>query len=243
MIGAVRSEVRKMLTVRATYLLAAGAAGIALITVFAAEAGVSPEAGTRLAEQQSWFFTSLLTRLVFVMLGIRVVTEEYRYGTITPSLLATGPRGRLLTAKLVAASAAAVVMAVLAQVTLVVAVAVVSAQNGLSLTLTGEDAAAMAGMLAAAALFAALGVGIGTLVRQPVPVTVGAVFWLLLGEDLLHLQIGDAAEYLPGFAGLALTAAPGATEAGPLLGAAVLLGWVAAATLAAAALLRRRDVG
>jgi ABC-2 type transport system permease protein len=242
MTGAVRAEVRKMLTVRTTYLLAAGAAAIAVITVLTAGGGQGVQAGTPLAEQQSYFFTSLLTRLVFVLVGIRVVTEEYRYGTITPSLLAAGSRGRLLVAKLVAAAGAAVGIALLAQATLVIALTVVSAQNGSSPTLTTGDAAAAAGLLGAAALFAALGVGLGVLVRQPVPATVGAVVWLVLGEDLLHVRFGDAVEYLPGYAGLAMAAADGATSTGPLLGAAVLLGWVTVVALAGAAVLHRRDV-
>ena len=241
--GAIRSEVRKMMSVRTTYLLAAGAAGLAVVTVVGTGGAAASELAKPLHEQQSWLFTVLLTRLLFVLLGIRLITEEYRYGTLTPSLLAIGSRGRLLCAKLVAASAVAVVMAVLAQLALVAAVTVSAAQRSVSVAITADDARAMLGMVAAAALYAAVGVGIGTIARQPVPVTVGAVFWLLLGEELLAVNLPDAVDVLPGYAGMGLAASDvAATGPGPLAGAVVLLAWAATAALAAAALLHRRDV-
>jgi ABC-2 type transport system permease protein len=243
MTGAIRSELRKLLTLRTTYLLAAGAAAIAVFTVVGSGAGAAIDTGTALPEQQSYLFTTLLTRLVFVLVGIRVITEEYRYGTITPSLLATGSRLRLLIAKLAAAATAAIVMALLAQLALVVALTLLGEQTTPGPLVTADAASALGGMLGAAALFAALGVALGMLVRQPVPATVGAVVWLLLGEDLLQVRFGEAVEYLPGYAGLALAGAAEATSVAPALGGMVLAGWVTAVLLPAALLLRRRDVG
>jgi ABC-2 type transport system permease protein len=242
MTGAVRSELRKMLTLRTTYLLAAGAAAIAVFTAVGSGAGEAIDTGTPLPEQQSYLFTTLLTRLVFVLVGIRVITEEYRYGTITPTLLATGSRLRMLVAKLVAAATAAVAMALLAQLALVLALTILGEQATPGPLLTADAGAALLGMVGAAALFASLGVALGVLVRQPVPATVGAVVWLLLGEDLLQVSFGDAVEYLPGYAGLALAGAADATSVDPVIGAVVLAGWVAAVLVPAALLLRRRDV-
>ena len=240
----VRAELRKMLTVRTTYLLAAGAAAVAVLTVFAGGSGDPADAGRPLWEQQSWFFTTMLTRLLLVLLGIRIVTEEYRYGTLTPALLVTGSRTRLLLAKVLAAALGALTLVLVAQLSLVVASMVFWAQRGVGLALTPADAAAMAGMAAAGVLYAALGVGLGFLLRQPVPATVGAVIWLLVGEDLLGIRIGDAAQYLPGYAGLALAVGPQAAGTGSLaVSAAVLIGWTTAAVLGGGLLLRRRDVG
>lgn len=243
MTGAIRSELRKMLSLRTTYLLAGGAAAIAVFTVVGSGAGQVIDTSTPLPEQQSWLFTSLLTRLVFVLVGIRVITEEYRYGTLTPSLLATGSRLRLLVAKLVAAAAAAVVMALLAQLALVVALTVLGEQGGRGALLTAGAGTSLAGMAGAAALLAAFGVALGALVRQPVPATVGAVVWLLLGEDLLQVRLGTAADYLPGYAGLAMSGAADATGLGPAAGAAVLVGWLLLVLVPAAFWLQRRDVG
>lgn len=241
MSGTIRSEFRKMLTVRTTYYLGGGAAAIALLAVLGSGAEQTIDSGIPLAEQQSYFVTSLLTRLVFVLVGIRVVTEEYRYGTITPSLLAAGSRMRLLGAKVVAASLAAVAMALLAELTLVVALTALGEGSGAAVS--AGDGAVLAGMVGSAALFAAFGVALGALIRQPVPATVGAVVWLLAGEDLLQVQFGQAVEYLPGYAGLTMAGAEQVTSLAPAVGAVVLFGWVTAALIPAAAWLQRRDVG
>jgi ABC-type transport system involved in multi-copper enzyme maturation permease subunit len=240
--NAIRSEIRKLLSVRTTYGLLGVAVAIALLTTLSADGNSAAEAAKPLWEQQSWLFTSLLTRLLFVILGIRLVTEEYRYGTLTPSLLATGSRPRLLVAKLLTAAGASVLMAGVAVVTVVAASTMFWAQYGVSFVLTGDDALAMSGMMVAAGLYGALGVGIGAVVRQPVPATVGAVLWLVFGEEVLRTRIGDAVNWLPGHAGLGLAVLPGAEAGQHALVGLALLGWVAAAAAAALVILRRQDV-
>jgi ABC-2 type transport system permease protein len=239
---AIRSEVRKLLTVRTTWALAGLAVAIALLTTVGADGEDAVEAAKPLWEQQSWLFTSLLTRLLFVVVGIRLITEEYRYGTLTPSLLATGSRTRLLGAKLLTAAGASVAIALLALLTLVTASTVFWAQHDVSLVLTADDALAMAGLTAAAALYGALGVGIGTVVRQPVPATVGAVLWLVLAEEVLRTRLGDAVGWLPGHAGMGLAVLPGVEDGRHLLVGVALLGWVLVAAAAGLVLLRRQDV-
>lgn len=239
---AVRAEVRKLLSLRTTYALAALAVVIALLTALGGDGDNPVEAAKPMWEQQSWLFTSLLTRLVFVVLGIRLVTEEYRYGTLTPSLLATGSRSRLLGAKLLTAAGASVAIALLAQLALVTGATVFWSQHDVSFVLTGEDALAMAGMAAAAAMYGALGAAVGAIVRQPVPATAGAVFWLLFGEEVLRSRIGDAAAWLPGNAGIGLAILPGHEQWWHALVGVALLGWVAVAAVGALVLLRQRDV-
>jgi ABC-2 type transport system permease protein len=238
----IRSEVRKLLSVRTTYALAGLAVGVATVTAFAGDGTDPVEAAKPLWEQQAWLFTSLLTRLLFVVLGIRLITEEYRYGTLTPSLLAGGSRTRLLGAKLVTAAVASAALAGLAVLSLVAASTVFWAQHDVTLALTGEDALAIAGLIAAAALYGVLGVGIGTLVRQPVPATVGAVLWLVLAEEVLRTRLGDAVNWLPGHSGLGLAMMPGIDSGRHVLVGAALLGWAVLAAGAGMALLRRQDV-
>jgi ABC-2 type transport system permease protein len=242
MMNALRSETRKLLSVRTTWALAALAVAIPVLLVLGGDGDNAAEAAKPLWEQQSWLFTALLTRLLFVVLGIRVVTEEHRYGTLTPSLLATGSRTRLLGAKVAVAAAASVALAALATVSLVTTSVVFWAQQGFDFAVTGEDAMAMAGLAAAAALYGALGVGIGAVVRQPVPATVGAVFWLVFAEEVLRGRLGDAVNALPGHAGIGLAVLPGADEAWQGLVGLALLGWAASFVGAGLLLLRRQDV-
>ena len=240
--NAYRAELRKLTSTRTPYLLVALGALVAVLTAVGADGNDAQEAAKPLWEQQSWLFTSLVSRLLFVVLGIRIVTEEFRYGTLTPSLLAAGSRTRLLTAKVAAAVTGAVVLSAVAQLVLVVSASVFWAQHGHDFSLTGEDALAMAGAVVAAALYGALGVGVGTLVRQPVPATVGAVFWLLFAEEVLRGRLGDVGNALPGTAGMGLMIAPALEQAWHALIGLALAGWAAAAVVAAGVTLRRRDV-
>jgi ABC-2 type transport system permease protein len=239
----IHSEVRKLLSVRATYGFVAGAALLALLSVLGSGSGqTAADLALPLSEQQGWFFTSLLTRVVFVVLGVRIVTEELRYRTITPSLLATPARGRLLAAKAVTAAGAGVVLAVVAQLTLLAAATLLWTAAGATLHVGAADVAAMAGMAGGAALYGVLGVGIGAVVRSSVVATVGAVVWLMLVEDVLRLRIGEAVDYLPGHAGILLASAPDGATAAQAAGGATLLGWAVLATVLGAVLLRQRDV-
>lgn len=240
--NAIRSELRKLLSVRTTWALAAMAVAVAALATFGADGNDPVEAAKPLWEQQSWLFTALLCRLLFVVLGIRLVTEEHRYGTLTPSLLATGSRRRLLVAKVVTAAAASVVIAALAVLTVVTASTVFWAQHDVSFVLTGEDALAIGGLLVGAALYGALGVGIGAIVRQPVPATVGAVLWLVFAEEVLRTRLGDVANALPGHAGMGLAVLPGAEQGWHALVGLALLGWAVLAAAVGLAVLRRQDV-
>lgn len=107
----------------------------------------------------------------------------------------------------------------------------------------GDYALLLAGGAAAAALWAAIGVGVGAVVRNPVPTVVGICTWLLFVEGLLVGEagsIGDVGRYLPGALG---NAASGQV---PMLapGLAVLLLALYAAAAAAAGWVAttRRDV-
>ena len=74
----IAAESRKLTTTRTPYLLLAGVIAMAVISVI--DPGHS--AGTfqkPFHEQTFVFFTALLTRVLILVLGIRAVTDEWRY--------------------------------------------------------------------------------------------------------------------------------------------------------------------
>src|SRR6266511_6389838 len=64
------------------------------------------------------------------------------------------------------------------------------------------------GAAVAAALWAAIGVGVGALVRHQVPALIGICAWLLFVEGLLAgdlVGLGDVGRFLPGAAALEIS--------------------------------------
>lgn len=137
------------------------------------------------------------TSTIFALiLGILVVTWEYRHGTITQTFLAAPRRERVVGAKLLVALVAGVVLAVLA---LAVAFAIGRIWLGDLAVEPGQWE--LAGrMLVAAALWAALGVGLGVLVQTQVGGIVISFIWFLIVEPLIGFRFDDLADYLPGAA-------------------------------------------
>ena len=97
----IRSEWIKLRTLRTTWILAALAILTAMAITGAATGSVKP--GTSAFERVDLLLTPapLLVRLFVIVLGIMAFSNEYRYGTIIPSLSAAPIRGELLGAKLI----------------------------------------------------------------------------------------------------------------------------------------------
>jgi len=182
--------------------------------------------------------------LLFVILGIRAVGDEFAYDTITPSLQVDANRARLLGAKAVTYAGAAALYAVIALGILVPAAIVIVHTRHLDVAISaGPVMAAAVGSLAAVVLWAAIGVALGAVVRHRVPVLVGTLVWLAILETGLHGPLKSAAKFLPGQLTSALTRAGGSDPKlfGPVV-ATALMAALAAILLSAGAASLRRDI-
>jgi hypothetical protein len=182
--------------------------------------------------------------LLFVILGIRALGDEFAYDTVTPSLQVDPNRSRLLAAKALTYAGAAALYAVVALGILVPAAAVIVHARHLDVAISaGPVMAAAAGSLAAVVLWATIGVALGAIVRHRVPVLVGTLVWLAILETGLHGALKSTAKFLPGQLTSALTGATGSDPKlfGPVV-AAALLGALTAALLAAGGVSLRRDI-
>jgi ABC-2 type transport system permease protein len=246
--GLLRSELLKIGTTRgwwAYLIVLVGLVGI----------GSAAEVGSRSLDERSGLdFQFALVDLVgiasllAIILGITIVTTEFRHGTITPTLLATPGRERMLAGKAIAGVLVAIFFAVLAFAVIGAVAAVWVSIDGGDLQLADSDVAARAAKtLLGVVLWLLLGVVIGAVVQSQVAALVGTLVWLFLVETLLVglLSLLDAdgvAEYLP------FHALDGADGSGgdnlldywPAL--AVTCGWIV--LLGAAGLVRtqRRDI-
>jgi hypothetical protein len=119
--------------------------------------------------------------------------------------------------------------------------------RGIDLQLDGGDYVLLvAGSGAASALWAAIGVGVGALVRNQVPMLIGICSWLLFVEGLLVGDVGnlgDVGRLLPGSAAAAISGQDPGTLLAPGVALALLAAYAVAVALAGAFALSHRDIG
>ena len=203
----VEAEFLKLRTTRTVYFLLAGVVALSVVTVL----DPNHSAATfrkPFNEQTFLLFTSMLTRLLIFVLGVRLMTDEFRHGTIVPTLLTSPRRGRVFAAKAIVAGGAGIVAAALSWTAMTAAASLVASGEGATLALDSTAWQTFAGMLGAGALWGVLGVFLGAIVRNQLMVTVGGLLWLLGIEDMFRGFLGDLGGYLPGQAGLLMVLAP-----------------------------------
>jgi ABC-2 type transport system permease protein len=186
-----------------------------------------------------------LGTLFAALLGAVSMTVEFRHGTIRPTFLATPRRGPVLAAKVLVGMLIGVAFGVVAMAVAAALGNGALAARGVQVRLDpGDYALLLAGSAVGAALWAAIGVGFGAVVRNQVPTVVVICTWLLFVEGLLFGDVGlsDVGRFLPGSLAKAATGLDPQTLLAP--GPAVLLLAVYAAAAAAVGWLAttRRDV-
>lgn len=241
----IASEIRKLTSTRSAYWLLAG---LALVVAFTSASVVGADQMTTnidapLEHQPFLVFPLTVTTVFTMILGIRSFTDEFRHGSIVPTLLASPDRRRVLGAKLVAVSAASVVYAVVAFGTALAVGAIGLAVQGGELSWSASAVAAMGGnLVVASALWGAIGVGVGLAVRHQLAAIVGMFLWSLVVESALGALVPGVARYLPDAAGSAIVGVDAATLLTPGFAVAVLAGWAALAAVVGGQLMQRRDV-
>jgi hypothetical protein len=251
MTALVRAEWTKLFTTRVWIGLLIGAcvlvAGFAaLLTGFAgnADSGL-PAIGTEEYGELA-MATTANANVLFLILGIIGMTQEYRHRTATPTFLTTPKRGRVVTAKLVSYALAAIPFALLVMAVNYLVVLVYAGARGDAPSLTGDNLRVLTSSGLALVIYTVIGVGIGALLRNQVGAIVGALVYLFVVEGIIVRAIPglrDIYKWLPGGALEALTATfQGPTLLEPWQGGLLLLGYGLVAALLGTLLAVRRDV-
>jgi hypothetical protein len=134
--------------------------------------------------------SSLLFALI---LGVLVITWEYRHGTITQTFLITPVRERVLAVK---ALAAALVGAALVLPALVLMLVIAEIWVGDRLDFSGHDWQLVGRVFLAAAIVAALGVEIGACTARQLGAIIVAFAWVAFAEPALSIW-DTLGPYLP----------------------------------------------
>jgi ABC-2 type transport system permease protein len=240
----IASEFGKLTTTRSIYAMLAGLAAVVAVGVVAIVTDGQPGALVAPLEQQAFLHVSLTIAPLFgLLLGLRSFTDEFRYGSIVPTLLASPVRRRVLGAKLVATAGGGVALS-LAAMAITIAIGVpLLITKGIDVTWSTSAMAVIVGRLVGATvLWTAIGVGLGLAVKHQVAAIAGALVWLLAAEGIVSGLVPDVARYFPGAAGFAVVGINSAELLTPALGAALLGAYALVATAAGGFLMQRRDI-
>jgi ABC-type transport system involved in multi-copper enzyme maturation permease subunit len=249
MIAQLRSELLKQRTTRSSLVLLAWMLGLVVVVVALHVVSFGAADLARASNQMKVLgLGTSLGALFASLLGAISITGEIRTGTIRPTLLVTPRRTRMIAAKTMASMLAGAATGLIAASLTAGAEAAGLGIRGIHVELGGGDYAQLlaAGALAGA-LFAAIGVGVGAVVRNQVAAVAGLAVWLLFLEPLLLGDVPGAAKYAPEASAGAIAGAIQSqiadTLISPALGVLLLALYTALAGWAGAVAITRRDVG
>jgi ABC-2 type transport system permease protein len=247
MMALLRAELLKQRSTRTALGLFAAMLGLVLLAVVLHSLLPAEDLGRTHTQLMVFGRGEFLGALFAALLGAMSITAEIRHGTIRTTFIVTPRRGRVLAAKVWVSTLMGAGFG-LAAGALAAAVGTAALRTrGINVQLdAGDYGLLVVGATAAAAFWAAIGVGVGALLRNQVPTLIGICAWLLFVEGLLAgdlAGLGDVGRFLPGAAAAAISGQDPGTLLAPAAGLALLAAYAAAAALAGSVATSRRDVG
>jgi hypothetical protein len=243
----ISSEWMKQRSTRTSLGLFAAMIGLVLLAVLLHSLLPAEELGRADIQLMVLGRGEFLGALFAALLGALSITAEIRHGTIRPTFLFTPRRTRVIAAKVSVSVVIGAGFGLVAGAVAVTAGTAALRARGIDVQLDrGDHTLLVVGAAGAAALWAAIGVGVGALVRNQVPTLIGLCAWLLFVEGLLAGDVGslgDIGRLLPGSAAAAMSGQDPGTLLAPEVGLALLAAYATVAALACAFAISRRDVG
>jgi ABC-2 type transport system permease protein len=242
-----RAELLKQRSTRTGLGLFAAMLGLVLVAVLLHALGLTAERLGSSSEQLMVLGRGeLLGALFAALLGALSITNEIRHGTIRSTFLVSPRRGRVVAAKVWISTLIGAGLGLAASALASGAGTAALRMRGIDVQLSGGDyVLLLAGSAAAGALWAAIGVGVGAVVRNQVPTVVGITAWLLFIEELLVgdlTGVDEVGRFGPGAAAAAITGQDPDTLVAPAAGLLLLTLYAAAAGVAGSLATVRRDV-
>jgi ABC-2 type transport system permease protein len=254
----IKSEIRKVLYVRANWGILLASVFISIISVvitpFIFEAG-NVGGGLTLDSPQAIdaIYANAISGYIFVIiLGIMLMAGEYRHGTAVATFLARPKREIVLAAKLgIAAIVGAVFMLISVWASILAGIIVLASFDNAAAPSSGTFLNLTIAGLVSGAILAVIGVAIGALLKSQILAIVFSLVYLFVIDPLLLVLWVDIAKYLPGGLITAMTAIDiDAPEFGintanfldPIQATLLLLGYGAVFALTSLVTSMKRDV-
>jgi ABC-2 type transport system permease protein len=184
-----------------------------------------------------------LLMVLMLVLGVLIVTSEFRHGTSSSTFLASPKRYPALLAKLVAS----LLVGLLAGLAFVVvnaglSLSLISGRGG-DLPASGDLVSVYAGVVASFAILSAFGFGVGAIVRNQVGAIIAAIAFFFVLSPLPELLPGSIGDYFPA---QALGSLHGHVEGdgglNQVTGGLILAAWAAGLVAIGIVLICKRDV-
>ena len=225
-----RSELLKLRTTRTALVLIGAMIVLVALVVGMHVLAPAPESLATREQQMKVFEVGTIIGMLFgALAGANAIAAEFRYGTIRPTFLVTPRRWPVLAAKLVGAALTGVVFGLLAEGLMAgTATAAFSARDIVNQLTGGDYQQLFLGGAAAAALFAIIGVGVGSLIRNQAAALVTLFVWLFVVENILRGFVPGFGRFMPGSGGLSLAGQTGGRLLAPATGTLVVLAYVVA---------------
>lgn len=243
MIAQLKAELLKIRSTRTTVGIVLGM--IALILLFSLLSGLltkAPSLGST-EDQRGLLSVGSLAGVFSALAGIMLVTSEYRFGTIRPTFLFTPRRSRVIAAKLAAGLLAGILFGLVGEGLGFAIGYATLAGRGIDYALNANQTTLLLlGTITGVALFGALGVGLGFIVRNQVGAIIGLLAWGFVAENLLFAFLPSIGRLAPAHDQDALMGLTTRHLLPAAAGGTALLAWTIALALIATALAARRDV-
>jgi ABC-2 type transport system permease protein len=197
----VRSELLKLKTVATTGWLLAAMVLLSVLDVGLIVLTAGPSGSLHLDDPD------LLARslggaaageVIVLVLGILVLSQEFRFGTATATFLATPRRANVLAAKAAAVAIIGAAFGAASSVAVLgLAVTLIRARGGV-LIWDRDVVEVLLAVVFVMGAFAVLGLALATVIRNHIAAIVGAVAWLFVVEQLLLGLYPSIGRWTPG---------------------------------------------
>jgi ABC-2 type transport system permease protein len=243
MIAQIRAELLKIRSTRTTFGLIL--AMIALILLFTLLTGLLTHPSGLASKEDQLQLLSLgsFADVFSALAGVLLVTSEYRFGTIRPTILFNPRRARVLTAKAGAGALAGIALGVLAEaIGWAIAYAILDSR-GITVVLSGGDILLLTlGGLAGTALWGAIGTGVGAIIHNQVGGVITLLAVGLVVDSLLFGLVPSVGRFTPTRATDALTGLRVNHLLSPGAGALTLIAWAGVLAAGGIVLSARQDI-
>lgn len=239
----IKAELLKIRTTRTAIALILAMVALTLLITLLTGLLSHPSGLMGKENQRTLLSVSSLAGVFSALAGVLLVTSEYRFGTIRPTILFNPVRSHILGAKVVAGALAGVAFGVVGEaINWAVGYAVLEGR-GITVVLNSDDILLLTlGGLAGTALWGTIGAGLGAIIHNQVGAIIALLAWGLVVDNLLFGLAPWVGRFMPTNASDALMGLREHHLLAPGAGAVILIAWAGALAVIGITLSVRQDI-